>query len=122
MIRRRKRHLWSKPEVVVESAKLEKDLEDQLILGPLQHTVAKRSSIDEQLIFSPLHNVVKRSSDYCFSQGSNSTACFPIASGALTAGLMALLFVGAKLQSGIFGGHKNPPSHQRPVQVRIPIY
>ena len=95
------------------------DLEDQLILEPLR-TVAKRSN-DEQLIFSPLHSVVKRSSDYCFSQGSNSTACFPIYSGALTAGLMALLFVGAKLQSGIFGGKNNAAPTQRPVQVRTPI-
>ncbi len=102
MIRRRKRHLWSKPETkLTEEPETETDL-------------------DEKLIFSPVHKIVKRTSDYCFSQSSNSTSCFPIASGALTAGLLAILFVGAKLQSGIFGGgQNNGPTFnaQRPVQV-----
>ena len=102
VIRRRKRHLWSKPEVkLTEEPETETDL-------------------DEKLIFSPVHKIVKRTSDYCFSQSSNSTSCFPIASGALTAGLMAILFVGAKLQSGIFGrGQNNVPisNAPRPVQV-----
>jgi len=54
-----------------------------------------------------VHSVVKRNSDYCFTQilsstnytSTNSTTCVPVASGALATGLLALLFVGAKLTS-----------------------
>ena len=98
VIRRRKRHLWSsQPE---EKQETEVELVDKLIL-------------------SPVHNVVKRSSDYCFSQSSNSTTCIPIATGALTTGLMALIFAGAKLV-GYFGSRNRPaPVVQNPIQVNF---
>jgi hypothetical protein len=100
VIRRRKRHLWASED---EDSAIE-----ELIVPP--------SDAKDPIFSNVHHNIAKRSFDYCFSQSSNTTMCLPIGSGALTAGLMALIFAGAKL-TGIFAGRNNRPPTQPPVQV-----
>ena len=97
VIRRRKRHIWSKP-----ATQTKQETEAELV---------------DSLILSPVHNIAKRSSDFCFSQYSNSTTCIPVATGALTTGLMAIIFAGAKLVS-YFGARNRPAPAQSPVQVK----
>ena len=84
VIRRLKRNLWSGSQ---DGARTH---DDDLILSPVHHSIAKRSF------------------NYCFNQSSNTTMCIPAGSGALTAGLFALIFGGAKLM-GVFNSRNRAP-------------